>query len=238
MKKFLRYILIILIAFCLNFSNKTIFASENNEYSLQVERGEYSDEILDYIRNNWENFFERDELKKFLGSDIIVGEPYGIYSVDEDKFIATKFPIYVKGNCVQVLDVFENPKTGKLTWAASTDKDFMKVIDDLNKKTGKYRFETKYSSTGGADTLDIVKIEEQGFRSFKDAIYSDISKPLLKIKVRNINEKPALRSSNYPVEKILPMDLKKSQDNKPWCVAYVVLGFYLMNFLKILGLEI
>ena len=71
MKKFLRYILIILIAFCLNFSNKTIFASENNEYSLQVERGEYSDEILDYIRNNWENFFGRDELKKFLGSDII-----------------------------------------------------------------------------------------------------------------------------------------------------------------------
>ena len=225
MRKIFRYIPFLLIALFLAGTNQTVFASENNRQSLQIECGEYRNDILDYIQNNWMNFFDDEEIEKYAGSDIVVGEPYGVYSIDKEKMVATKFPIYVNGKCVQVLDVFED-SDGKLTWSSTISEDFLKEIDELRQKEGKYRFETKDDSSGGAPTLDIVKIDETFLRGNQDTLYSDINKPILKIKVNgednrtDSTDSTESRSANYPNTKILPMDPKETQGSKPWCAAY------------------
>lgn len=224
MKKIFRCITFLFMLIFLTSVNQSVFADKDNNQSLKIERGEYKNDILDYIKNNWMNFFGENELKEYAGSDIVVGEPYGVYSIDEGKMVATKFPIYVNEKCVQVLDVFED-NNGKLIWSATISEDLLKEIDNLRKKTGKYRFETKDDPNGGAPTFNVVKMDERMLRSNQDSLYSDINKPVLKIKVNDNNitkspESPKLRSANYPTEKILPMDPKETQDSKPWCAAY------------------
>lgn len=46
--------------------------------------------------------------------------------------VATKFPVYINGKCVQILDVFEN--NGNLVWSASISEDSLKKIDELRQK--------------------------------------------------------------------------------------------------------
>jgi hypothetical protein len=219
MRKIFRCIPFLLIVLFFTCANQTVFACEDSNQSLRIERGEYRDDILDYIQNNWSDFFGEKELEKYAGSDVIIGEPYGVYSIDEEKMIATKFPIYVNGKCVQVLDVFEDTD-GRFTWSATISEDFLKEIDELRQKKGKYRFEVKDDSNGGAPTLKIVKIDETLRQSNQDTLYSDINKPLLKIRVNDNHCRAELRSANYPTEKILPMLPKETQGSKPWCAAY------------------
>lgn len=158
-------------------------------------------------------------MKEYAGSEIIVGEPYGVYSVDEKKIVATKFPIYVNGKCVQILDVFEY--NGKLIWSATISDESLKRIDELREKKGKFRFEVQNDPNGGAPTLSIVRLDETMLRSNQDTLYSDINRPVLKIKVDDNREQLSkLKSENYSEEKILPMNPKEFQGAKPWCAAY------------------
>ena len=73
MRKILIYIPFLLIALFLTFSKQIIFAGNNNEKYLQIECGEYRNDILDYIQNNWMNFFADEEIEEYAGSDIVVG---------------------------------------------------------------------------------------------------------------------------------------------------------------------
>lgn len=221
MKKLLRYLCTLLVVISFSWGSKPVFAHEQNNGILQVERGEYGKDILDYIKNNWRNFFSEKELQDFVGSDIIVGEPYGVYSLDEKKMIATKFPIYVNNKCVQVLDVFHDGE--KLTWSATISEDFLEEIDQLKTKAGRYRFETKDDPHGGAPAFNLVKINEKLRVTTNDTSYSDINKPLLTLRVTKSNlrkNSEEVKSTNYPTEKILPMNPKETQGSKPWCAAY------------------
>lgn len=153
-------------------------ARTQDEPALQVERGVYRADFVDYIQKNWKKFFSENELAAYGESSIVVGEPFGIYSLDAGKMCTTKFPVYVDGHCVQVLDVFEL-EDGQLSWSASISEDFLQEIDELKHKKGRYRFESKEDPNGGAPSLDIVRLPDQDSRPQKDRYYSDINKPLL-----------------------------------------------------------
>lgn len=72
MKKLIRYIPYFLIIVFLSGANQRVYVAEKNDQSLQVERGEYRDDIVDYMQNNWMNFFGEDELKEYSGSSILI----------------------------------------------------------------------------------------------------------------------------------------------------------------------
>lgn len=237
MKKILKYLPIFLIAFCLTFGKQIIFAN-SEEKTLQVESIEYNNKILEYIKNNWMNFFSDDELEKYSNYDIIVGEPYGVYSVDDEIIKKVKFPVFVNGKCVLVLDIFENRhKPGELEWSASFTESLLKKIDELKEKKGKYKFEVKDSQTGGRPIYKFVKIDGTTLRSAYNSKYSDIGKPLLTFKV-DYKKKVEDKSTNYQDKKFYPRNLKKIKGKDLGASLMQMLEFFLMNFLKILGLKI
>ena len=220
MNKMFKYLSLFLLVVLFVVGTHTVFADDNQE-PLQIEQGEYNQEILDYIQNNWNHFFSKNELREFANSnsDVVIGEPYGIYAVDQGKMIATHFPIYVDGKCVQILDVFKDSK-GMLAWTTDITEEHLEEIDQIKQKNGKYRFEVRDSKAGGAEPVHFVKVEGTAFRSRDNKVYSDIGKPLLSFKPVQPEENIVFRSANYPYEKKLPMDPKETQGSKPWCAAY------------------
>lgn len=218
MKIIFRNISIFLSVLFFSIGNQIVFADEVSE-SFKMERGNYRKDILDYIQKNWKNFFGEKELEEYKGADIIFGEPYGVYSVDMQKMIATKFPVYVNGKCVQILDVFED-NDGRLTWSATISEDFLEKIDEIRQKEGKYRYETKDDPNGGAPTDSIVKVDGKSAGNTSNILYSNINKPILKIKVCINNYERDSRQVGYSNEIIAPMESNETQNLKPWCETY------------------
>lgn len=227
MRKIKKAISAIIIGTSLCVCSVKVKAEEISNHPLQVEVGDYSDDLLKYIQDNWMNMFGDDELQSFSGDQIVVGEPYGIYSTDEEKMVATKFPFYVNDKCVQIVDVFP-VSDNEYTWSAIISEEHLKEIDDLRKKEGSYRFEVSNTSGETAPIVEIVRTDEKNSMMSRsdshsenyDSSYSDISKPILVFDVDDYPAVSQVNATSYPDKKILPMEPKETQGSLPWGAAY------------------
>lgn len=146
--------------------------------ALQIQCNSYDEDTVDYIKQHLADIFTDRDYEAFAGRQIVITEPYTLYTHDQGTPIADGYPVLVDGTCIELLMLLKE-EDGKYDVSATIGGNFLDEINEHLQKGGTYRIEVEESPTGGAPTMIWVDLEDDKTSVSADTLFTDLRTPLV-----------------------------------------------------------